>query len=274
MAKKQEHNRYRDKVATENTSFAGTDDDDPDHFVEKVITPRVRSRPNRQREHRPPSFEEATRESSTEHSDDEDTEDSEDTEYSNASSIKKKRITSSEEESSYESESESETESEEDSRRGDRGRRPNRKDKKKKKNQAKSKNRRPRSSTDGETSSYRSGPRDKRGPPAQPATASKYPQGQYIPVMAGHPTFQPIPMVSNYPPPQYPVDTQEPRSRQPDIRPTDPPVYSYLVRRGYNPIDPKVDRERNSPASSIGQRNQSMEEPDLPLQSGVEYMRR
>jgi hypothetical protein len=83
-----------------------------------------------------------------------------------------------------------------------------------------------------------------------------------VPVMAP-PPGQPF-MGPGHPPPGYPGP------RGPSVRPTDPPVYSYLVQRGYQPLDPDMTSSANTSHSRT-----SLDELDRnAAASGVEYMRR
>ncbi|CAG5126740.1 unnamed protein product [Candidula unifasciata] len=96
-----------------------------------------------------------------------------------------------------------------------------------------------------------------------------YPTGHFIPMMTNVPHFQPPPVFPTLPPPTY---TERP-ARQP-VQPTEPPVYSYLVRRGYTPLD--VESSSVVSHTLRGQRPvvKHSEEPELRLESGVEYMNR
>ena len=92
------------------------------------------------------------------------------------------------------------------------------------------------------------------------------PPGQFVPVMAA-----PFQMMPGYAPPQYPPERHEDSRppRQPQVQPTEPPVYSYLVQRGYTPLD---QLSGDSHPSTQGSHRQ--EEPDIRLSSGVDYMKR
>ncbi|XP_005112370.1 nucleolar and coiled-body phosphoprotein 1 isoform X2 [Aplysia californica] len=276
----EERDRYRNgppTYASRNDSFV--EPESPDHFKEKVITPRVR--PTNKRQGRPPSYEEAISDHPSDHSSDEEESNAE----SSDDSVRKKPVSSEEEsERSSRSETESEEESEEeessddDSRRGRgarAGRRKPRNDKRHHK--LKPKKTSSRDSRDGDGPSRRHpGPSAQPPPPMHPMQAGPYPgypPGQFVPVMAGPPQFQTVPMVPAYPAPRYPEDEPRAAPRGPDIQPTDPPVYSYLVRRGYTPMD-----QHNSSAASMSGSQRSgadrVDEPDIRLESGVEYMRR
>ncbi|BFZ08674.1 hypothetical protein BsWGS_11712 [Bradybaena similaris] len=103
---------------------------------------------------------------------------------------------------------------------------------------------------------------------AQHVPYNAYPTGHFVPLMTAVPHFQSPPVFSTLPPPTY---TEIPARQQ--VHATEPPVYSYLVRRGYTPID--------ATSSSVGHTLhvqkpvvKKLEEPELMLDSGVEYMRR
>lgn len=102
---------------------------------------------------------------------------------------------------------------------------------------------------------------------AQQVPYNAYPTGHFVPLMTGVPHFQSPPVFSTLPPPTY---TEKPARQQ--VQATEPPVYSYLVRRGYTPLD--------ATSSSVGHTLhvqkpvKKLEEPVLMLDSGVEYMRR
>ncbi len=247
-----------------------------------MITPRVytrhgrRSRPGR----RPPSYEEAV-------SDEDDLSEQSSGEESGAESsegsVGKRSITSSERSdvtrsSQSRSETESEGESsEEGSRRGARGggrKSRRRTDYTHSKHRAKKPMSRDSRERDSDTSSRRRARHSP--PPAPPGPPVPYPAyppgGQFVPVMAG-PQFQPVPLVPAYAPPRYPAETRPPHPSQPamsSVQPTDPPVYSYLVRRGYNPVDTQSQASVSGSQRSGGHRD----EPDVRLEHGVEYMRR
>ncbi|ESP01139.1 hypothetical protein LOTGIDRAFT_238344 [Lottia gigantea] len=104
------------------------------------------------------------------------------------------------------------------------------------------------------------------------------PQQQFIPVQAMPYGMQPVPV--GYPQPVYPTQDkmQSEPALVPTMKPTDPPVYSYLVQRGYTPLD-----GRQSPASSqqsVGSHHSGArllkDEPadSGQISSGVEFMRR
>lgn len=102
---------------------------------------------------------------------------------------------------------------------------------------------------------------------AQQVPYNAYPTRHFVPLMTGVPHFQSPPVFSTLPPPTY---TEKPARQQ--VQATEPPVYSYLVRRGYTPLD--------ATSSSVGHTLhvqkpvKKLEEPVLMLDSGVEYMRR
>ncbi|CAL1539904.1 unnamed protein product [Lymnaea stagnalis] len=246
-------------------------EDARDSFVEKVITSRVKTRNNR-----PPSYAEALSDQPSESSEEEDHSDG----SSSGSSVGKRSVSSEEERSERSSArsrstrsgtpSETESESESDapsSRRGHRTR-PGKPKKKK---------RRDSSDADGGPSRPRHQHQQPptavqmQRPPMQSMPYGAYPPGQFVPMMAGPPAFQPVPMVPGYPPPRYPV---EPRPvRGPQVHPTDIPVYSYLVQRGYKPVEDS-NTSQGSGGDTPRSGNGRLEEPELRLDSGVEYMRR
>ena len=95
--------------------------------------------------------------------------------------------------------------------------------------------------------------------------------GQFVPILAAPPTqqFQPAVAGPGHPPPHYPGQP----APQGNIKPTDLPIYSYLVQRGYTPLD----TGRDSPVSQANTSHSqaSMDDSDKNiLASGVEYMRR
>lgn len=275
-----ERDGVRPRYANTNTSYAHREEDDPDHFQEKVITSRSRpiNRGREARNSRPPSYAEAV-------SDDQSQQSTEDEEYSSDASVGKKSLVSEEassrSRSSRSSRSEASTQSEsEDSNGGSESSSSQRRYRRDRERRAKARRPPPAargtkpkgktrrdSSNASETGSNSTRPsriKQAQHPPA-PVAMGQMPYGapgQFVPLMAA-----PIQMMPGYPPPQYPPETQ-PDMRPPppnQVHPTDPPVYSYLVQRGYTPLD------QNS-AGSGGARKP--EEPDTRLSSGVDYMRR
>ncbi|XP_050412951.2 uncharacterized protein LOC126827537 [Patella vulgata] len=104
-----------------------------------------------------------------------------------------------------------------------------------------------------------------------------HPQQQFMPVQG-----VPYQVPPGYPPPHYPGQGHIPGQHQPEpvhvpsVKPTDPPIYSYLVQRGYTPLD-----GRHSPASmssaashNSGKRLLKEDSDSGNLESGVEFMRR
>ncbi|GFN84520.1 hypothetical protein PoB_001102600 [Plakobranchus ocellatus] len=273
-----EKDGVRPRYATTNFSYSDREEDDPDHFQEKVITPRARAINRRRgnRSNRPPSYEEAVSDNVSEHSSEE---------YSSNASVGKKSLSSEEASSrrtrSSRSDSETPTQSEsEDSRSGsessvsssDRRRRKGRARGARAKRPPVTKSRKSRAgrdssnASDGGSGTTRS---SRQQHATQPMAAQPMPYGapgQFVPVMAA-----PFPMVPGYPPPHYPQDRQQASQHpsQPQVQPTDPPVYSYLVQRGYTPLD---QLSGASQPSSQGVRRPK--EPDTRLSSGVDYMRR
>jgi len=258
--------------ASKNDSYMEPEDAE-DTFTEKVITPRVHTRRNRGKNgRRPPSYEDATHSESEEESEEEESESEE--------STRKTRLSSEESDatSDCESDSESEEESDDNSRRG-RGARGGRwkpkHDKRKKSKKASSRDshdsRDSRDTRDSRSTaaSRRHPPPGHPGPPP-PMAYPAYPPGQFVPVMAGPPQFQPVQMMPAYPPQPYQGAPAQGPPTGPPIQPTDPPVYSYLVRRGYTPLDAQSQGSGLSQRSGAGR----VEEPETRLSSGVEYMRR
>lgn len=116
--------------------------------------------------------------------------------------------------------------------------------------------------------------------PSHPSQHEYYPNMAPPPYQTSgrYPRYTPEPYYPTYEDNQYhprPGVRQDPRSYPPtDSVPKDPPIYSYLVRRGYNPVD-----GRQSPVSSnnsLENRLGGFEESDASanLDSGVEIMRR
>lgn len=112
-------------------------------------------------------------------------------------------------------------------------------------------------------------------PPMQYVGGYPMVPGQFMPVMTApqQQQFRPVAVGPGYPPPNYPGGV---RPLQSNIKPTDPPVYSYLVQRGYRPLD-----EPQSAASSLNTSQhsdsrllQTDESETNNLHSGVEYMKR
>ena len=273
--------------ASRNASYIEPEEAE-DNFKEKIITPRVHRRKKRH-SGRPPSYDDAMSDPPSEVSSSEE----EESEESSDESVKKRRPSSDEESDSNKSDTESEEETEEedsdaDSRhgaaRGGRRRRTGRSNNHHKPKSSKPSSRDSRDSRDtrdGVGRPYRrNGNATSAHPapmpyPSYPAVPPGYPPGQFVPVMTGPPPqYQPVPIISPMVPPQQISEDTHPHlsePRQPNVQPTDPPVYSYLVRRGYNPID----ATSNGSGSVAGsQMSRSREEPDQRLSTGVEYMRR
>lgn len=256
--RERERNRGRGgrDFGSQNSSYVLADDDHPqDTYVERIIEPRVR--PGRL--HKPPSYDEAMNESETEKSDidEDDSEDDDD--------VGKK---GSSEEESEEASSEPEEEEEEDDEEEE---------------------------EDGGAVAPKPAPRPRGNPPPPPGAVPLQPgmqphpaypgyppmgymggypmaPGQFVPVMAAPPT-QAFPQPPNaamgpgHPPPRYPG--QRPAG---NVRPTDPPIYSYLVQRGYTPLDRDGD---GNALNDTSHSQTSQDETDRrALASGVEYMRR
>uniref|UniRef100_A0A2C9M3M7 CUB domain-containing protein n=1 Tax=Biomphalaria glabrata TaxID=6526 RepID=A0A2C9M3M7_BIOGL len=259
-----------------NTAFNGQEDR-PDNFREKIIVPSKHKSGNR----RPPSYDEVVSDSASERSSDEE---------SDASAPPRKRSASSEEESdrssarsrsserssvrssersrstartrSTRSPSPSDTESEEEGHSDDSSsRRQARAYRRKPKKHSEPKRHQP-----PRQAKQQQLPPQMQQPYMQPPIYGAYPPGQYVPIMTAPPPFQPIP--SGYPPPSYTVQPQNTLAPQP----TDIPVYSYLVQRGYKPVDDL--NVSHSSTDSHRSRGRRLEEPDLRLESGVEYMKR
>lgn len=255
------------RYASNNASFTEPEEEeDSDHFVERIITPRVKTR-NKQ----PPSYDRAMSNHVSDHSSDEGTEVS-----SSDNSVKKRPLSSSEESRSSSTQSEtvsqegSESEDDRSSRgHGARAWRP--------KNKPHKSRRRDLDEDDGASS--RSGHRYRQPPqPLQPQPQmhqvpyGAYPPGQFVPMMPYPGHLQPAAMAPTFLPQGYP-EQQTPAPSGSKVEPTEPPVYSYLVRRGYTPLD-----VNSNPSGSIasGQRlgGRRLEDPEQRLDSGVEYMRR
>ncbi|CAG5126150.1 unnamed protein product [Candidula unifasciata] len=267
-----EKEKPKSQYVSSNASFTEPEEDS-DHFVEKVITPRVKTNRSWQRK-RPPSYAEAV----SDHISDPSSE--EESEVSGSDSTVKKRPPSSSEsrsERSGSSYTQSETESEAVSSRSshasrDQGARAQRE------------NRRPHHHHHGRISEdhrHRHQPELKRAAQPQPVPAAQlhmqqvpygaYPSGQFVPVMVGPNQFQQMAMAPNFPPPGY--SDEQAAVQGSHIQPTDPPVYSYLVQRGYRPLDA---RSGSAPSMAGSHRagGGQLEDSDLRLDSGVEYMKR
>ncbi|GFR81120.1 hypothetical protein ElyMa_004061600 [Elysia marginata] len=287
-----ERDGVRPRYATTNFSYSNKEDDDPDHFEEKVITsrPRTINRRRETRSSRPPSYAEAVSDDASQQSSEE--------EYSSDASVGKKSLTSGEassrSRSSRSSEAETSTHSESEGsddgtgsessstrrrrRRGrERGARARRPPPAVKPHKSRGKTRRD-SSNASETASNSTRlsrqQQQRRQQQQHPLPNAMGPMGhvpygapgQFVPVMAA-----PIQMMPGYPPPQYPPESQ-PESRPPppnQVHPTDPPVYSYLVQRGYTPLD-----QRSAASHPSTRDSHRQDEPDTRLSSGVDYMRR
>lgn len=213
-----------------------------DTFVERIIEPRVRP----SRLHKPPSYDEAV-ETETEKSDLED-EEEEDDDVDNKES--------SEEESERQSSEEEEEEEEEQNATAPKpAARP-----------------KPQPAYPPGTMPLQPG---MQAYPAYPPMGymGGYPvaPGQFVPIIAAPPTQQLPPPTAGpgHPPPRYPGQPA-PQGR---VKPTDPPIYSYLVQRGYTPLD--AGRDSPVSAANTSHSQASMEDSDKNiLDSGVEYMRR
>ncbi|XP_013064375.2 uncharacterized protein LOC106053350 isoform X2 [Biomphalaria glabrata] len=248
----------------------------PESFREKIIIPTKHKGKNRRQ---PPSYDEAVSDQSSD----------EGSQASSNSSLPRKRPPSSDEERSVKSKSSewsrsttrtrstrtassSETESEESHSEGSSSGHQARAQRKKPKKQSEPK-RSQQPPPQKQTRQHMPLPQMQQPPRMQqpfvrpPPMYSAYPPGQYVPIMSG-PQFQPVP--GAYPPPRYPVQPQPSRGLQ--VEPTDAPVYSYLVQRGYKPIDPASISQNSSDSHRSGGRR--LEESDLRLDSGVEYMKR
>ena len=222
-----------------------------DTFIERVIEPRVR----RGRLHKPPSYDEAINESETEKSDLDDDEEDDEVDKKDSSEEESEQASSEEEE---DDEEEEEEEEEEIAAAPKPARRP--------------KTQPPQPPT---MVPLQPGMQPQPGYPGYPPVGymGGYPvaHGQFVPMMAAPPTqqFPPAMAGPGHPPPRYPG--QRPPQRA--VQPTDPPVYSYLVQRGYQPLD----AGRNSPVSqaNTSRSHESLDDSDRNvLASGVEYMRR
>uniref|UniRef100_A0A2C9KKE3 CUB domain-containing protein n=1 Tax=Biomphalaria glabrata TaxID=6526 RepID=A0A2C9KKE3_BIOGL len=248
----------------------------PESFREKIIIPTKHKGKNRRQ---PPSYDEAVSDQSSD----------EGSQASSNSSLPRKRPPSSDEERSVKSKSSewsksttrtrstrtassSETESEESHSEASSSGHQARAQRKKPKKQSEPK-RSQQPPPQKQTRQHMPLPQMQQPPRMQqpfvrpPPMYSAYPPGQYVPIMSG-PQFQPVP--GAYPPPRYPVQPQPSRGLQ--VEPTDAPVYSYLVQRGYKPIDPASISQNSSDSHRSGGRR--LEESDLRLDSGVEYMKR
>ncbi|KAH9496336.1 hypothetical protein Btru_010646 [Bulinus truncatus] len=256
-------------------------EDAPENFQEKVIVPTKHKGKN----NRPPSYAEAVSDHTPENSSDEESEVS-----SSNASVRKKPPSSDDDHSSERSSvrtrssdrsrstartrtthtltaSESEEESHSSDRSSSRNQARARGKKPRQKNRpASKKTQRPAHSQQ----SHHQPVQQMQQPPLRPPMYGAYPPGQYVPVMAGPPQFHPVPMAQGYFPPRY---SNQPQNavvppRGPQVQPTDIPVYSYLVQRGYKPIDTSASQV----SSGSGENRHG--EPDLRLDSGVEYMKR
>lgn len=227
--------------ASQNNSYVQADDDHPqDTFVERIIEPRVKS----QRRHKPPTYDEAVHETETEKSD--------------LSESEEEQSSSKEEEESQEEEEESEeqSEEEEDEDDGPPVARP--------KPVSRNAPQQPMSQPQ-QVAMPPPGMQPYPGyPPMGYPVGYPMPPGQFVPIMTapGQPFMGP-----GHAPPRYQGERPPAQSA---IRPTDPPVYSYLVQRGYRPLD------LDHPSSANTSRSQgSLEELDRnAAASGVEYMKR
>ncbi|XP_059179446.1 uncharacterized protein LOC131958432 isoform X1 [Physella acuta] len=252
-------------------------EDAPDNFKERVIVSRVKGRSKQ-----PPSYNDALSDSASERSSDEESEAT-----SSNSTVRKRPPSSSEDERSERSSrrsrsterssrssrspTPSETESEEVSESDGDSRYSNRRHKARKPKPKKPQAKAGPSRKPPQQQQQQPYPRQPV-PQMQPMPYGAYPPGQFVPMMAGPPHVQPVPMVPGYPPPRYPVNQRDMAPRGPQVQPTDIPVYSYLVQRGYKPID--LNNSQGSVPESQGSGGGRLEEPDLRLDSGVEYMRR
>ncbi|XP_067684672.1 uncharacterized protein [Haliotis asinina] len=105
------------------------------------------------------------------------------------------------------------------------------------------------------------------------------PGPQFMPMAPGPGHFQPIQGHPNMPPPTYPGDARPQPKKPYEVKPSDPPIYSYLVQRGYQPVDGRdspVSVSTNASACSDTHLIQP-EDSDMSahnLASGVEFMRR
>ena len=270
--------------ATRNGSYSDPEEPEDD-FKEKIITPTVRTyQRGKSKRRNPPSYKDVVsdEESEEDYSDDDD------------KSLGKRSFSSEEDSVTDETETESETESEESDYSDDRSSRRNRGAKAKPLKSSKNRHRRkPRkaSSRDSRNSDHTHSSRDNLSrhsrdnlsrhpqpphpavPYGYPPAAAGYPPGQFVPVMpGGAPQFQPVQILPY--PAHNPAPPRQDEPPRPDIQPTDPPVYSYLVRRGYTPKEPKTSGSAGSVSGSQRSGADRLEEPDQRLSSGVEYMRR
>uniref|UniRef100_A0A0B6ZEA1 CUB domain-containing protein n=1 Tax=Arion vulgaris TaxID=1028688 RepID=A0A0B6ZEA1_9EUPU len=248
-----ERDKSRPSHASNNTSFTDPEDDS-DHFVEKIITPRVKSR-NKQL----PSYDHALSSQTSDHSSDEGSEVS-----TSESSIRKRPLSSEEERSEKSTATCTQSETESD-RSGHRARTHKHKGKPQKSRKIYSNKNDSIPSTS--NNSHQQLPQHQM----QQVSYGAYPPGQFVPVMVGPNQFQQVAMVPSAQPVNYPEQAAAPPKSQ--VHPTEPPVYSYLVRRGYTPLDA---RSSSAVITSSTQRpgGGHLQDPELRLESGVEYMRR
>uniref|UniRef100_A0A0B6ZW44 CUB domain-containing protein n=1 Tax=Arion vulgaris TaxID=1028688 RepID=A0A0B6ZW44_9EUPU len=250
-----EKNKARSRYVSSNASFI---EGDPENS-KKMITTNVNLR-NKGNKH-PPLYNDVVSDRTSDHSS------YQESEVSSSSNSVKKRSQSTDEESTErsrtQSETQSDTESEDESRSEDYRSRQRARARKQKKSLHKNKQR-------DKASNPKSKPNKPQQQPLPQSQMQQVPYGAYhpshfVPMMAGPPQFQPVHMVPTYQPPPYP---QNPDTMT-QIQPTDPPIYSYLVRRGYTPQE----QHSNSLASTVGS-HKSDDEPELRLGTGVDYMRR
>lgn len=270
-----EKNKPKSQYVSSNASFTEPEDDS-DHFVEKVITPRVKTN-RRWQPKRPPSYSEAVSDHASNASSDEESE------VSGSESTVRKRPLSSDEsrsEKSGSSYTQSETGSEATSSRSsntssrEQGARAHREKRKVHKSKIPT-------SDSHDRHIHRPHQEHQQATQPQPMPAAQYhmqqvpygvyPSGQFVPVRVGPNQFQQVAIAPNFPPPSYSDEQTAAQGSQ--VHLTEPPVYSYLVQRGYRPLDA---RSGSAPSVAGSHRagGRRLEDPELRLDSGVEYMRR
>lgn len=268
-----EKDKARPRYISVNTSFTAAEKE-PDHR-EKIGASRVNSRNNRNK--LPPSYKDAVCDHMSDHSSDEESEIT-----GSVISVKKMPVSSDEERSQGSRSSKSDSSSKSGSSSGTKSDeesntevdQSNEGNGAREKRHEKAPHRARLRDSEDLTSSSRHNPLHTLhlAPQMQQVPYGVYPSAHFVPVMTGPSQFQPFPVVPAFPPPNYPEKPAAfPLGYQ--VQPTEPPVYSYLVRRGYTPLE----AQSNSPASIVGSErlgDKKLEVPELRLDSGVEYMRR
>ncbi|BFZ10813.1 hypothetical protein BsWGS_13852 [Bradybaena similaris] len=270
-----EKEKPKSQYVSSNASFSEPEDDS-DHFVEKVITPRVKTN-KRWQPKRPPSYSEAVSDHASNASSDEESQVS-----GSESTIRKRPLSSDESRSeksgsSYtQSETGSEAASSRSSNNSSRAEAARAQREKRKLHKSKIPNS---DSHDGRIHRPHREHQQATQPQSMPAAQyhmqqvpyGVYPSGQFVPVMVGPNQFQQVAIPPNFPPPSYSDEQAAAQGSQ--VHLTDPPVYSYLVQRGYKPLDARSGAATSVAGSHRAGRGRS-EDPELRLDSGVEYMRR